>query len=280
MRSVVCCIALAICAIAPSVRADDAAADSAERKKRDAAKRYVDAGLVAQEQGDHDTAVGLYEKAYALVPHPTLLFNIGQAHRLAKHAALAIEHYQRFLAETTDAKLADEARGWIAQLEAAAESERAAARAAAERAAAARVAAQRAALARAAADDAAEAPVQIQAPAASAERHPGRALRIAGASVAIAGALAAGGGVAFGLRARRLSDELTDPDTPYDPERFRSGERAERTMYILYAAGGAAIATGAVMFLVGRRGTGSPRTARVVPAWSGGAAGLALTGGF
>ncbi len=311
----VCCIALALGALAPSVRADELPADSADRKKREAAKRYVDAGLAAQDQGDHETAVELYEKAYALVPHPTLLFNLGQAHRLAKHAALAIEHYRRFLAETTDPRLGDEARAWIAQLEPEVAREREASKAAADRATTDWLAAGGAAVSRPDAGVTAEgapakgapaggAAVAGQGPAAPApraiapriverevaappaeplgdERATGRrGLRLAGAGVAIAGALAASGGALFGMRARRLSDELSRPGAAYDPARIRGGERAERTMYVLYAAGGAAIATGAVLFVVGRRGAGSSRTARVVPAWSGDAVGLALSGGF
>src|SRR5262245_40889355 len=59
-----------------------AQAQPANAKLRAVAKSYVDAGLAAQSAGDYDTAITFYVKAYDLVPHPTLLFNIAQAHRL------------------------------------------------------------------------------------------------------------------------------------------------------------------------------------------------------
>lgn len=59
--------------------------------KTKVAKQYVDAGLAAQSTGDYDTALTMYAKAYELVPHPVLLFNMAQAHRLAGHLAHGLE---------------------------------------------------------------------------------------------------------------------------------------------------------------------------------------------
>jgi tetratricopeptide (TPR) repeat protein len=64
-----------------------------------AAKSYVEAGLAAQDRRDYDTAIVFYGKAYELVPHPTLLFNIAQSHRLAGRMDKAEEFYRRFLME-------------------------------------------------------------------------------------------------------------------------------------------------------------------------------------
>jgi tetratricopeptide (TPR) repeat protein len=50
--------------------------------KAHVAKQYVDAALAAQNTGDYDIAITLYEKAYQLVPHPVLLFNM--VHRLRR----------------------------------------------------------------------------------------------------------------------------------------------------------------------------------------------------
>jgi tetratricopeptide (TPR) repeat protein len=56
--------------------------------------------MAAQSAGDYDVAITFYEKAYELIPHPLLLFNIAQAHRLAGRIEQAETFYQRFL--TTD----------------------------------------------------------------------------------------------------------------------------------------------------------------------------------
>jgi hypothetical protein len=50
---------------------------------REAARQLVDEGIAAQDAGDYDTAIARYMRAFALDPHPVLLFNVGQAHRLA-----------------------------------------------------------------------------------------------------------------------------------------------------------------------------------------------------
>lgn len=65
---------------------------------KQAAKKLVDAGIAAQNAKDYDGAIELYQKAFALVPHPTLLFNVGQAHRLAGRPGEAIPFYERYLA--------------------------------------------------------------------------------------------------------------------------------------------------------------------------------------
>jgi hypothetical protein len=63
------------------------------------ARQYVDAGLAAQNSGDYDTAITFYTKAYELIPHPVLLFNLAQAHRLAEREDKAIALYKRYVSE-------------------------------------------------------------------------------------------------------------------------------------------------------------------------------------
>src|SRR6185503_6645188 len=91
--------------------------DSAADKKKQQAKTYVDAGLAAQEAGDYAAAIDFYEKAYALIPHPVLLFNIAQAHRLNGNAAEALDHYRRYLAADPDGPHVKASRGFIKELE-------------------------------------------------------------------------------------------------------------------------------------------------------------------
>ena len=65
---------------------------------RQTAKALVNQGIAAQNAKDYDKAVELYNKAFALIPHPILLFNIGQAHRLAGRLDRAVTFYERYLA--------------------------------------------------------------------------------------------------------------------------------------------------------------------------------------
>lgn len=80
------------------------------------AKQYVAAGLAAQDAHDYDTAIALYSRAYQLVPHPLLIFNLAQAHRLAGHLDKALVLYRRYLAEDPDGAQATIARGFVAEL--------------------------------------------------------------------------------------------------------------------------------------------------------------------
>ncbi len=83
-----------------------------------AASAYVDSGLYAQKEVDYDTAINLYWKAYALVPHPMLLFDIAQAHRLTGRVEQALTLYRHYLDEDPDGPEARTAREFIAELEA------------------------------------------------------------------------------------------------------------------------------------------------------------------
>jgi tetratricopeptide (TPR) repeat protein len=103
-------------AMAPVVaRAQPAATD---RSKVQAARSYVDAGLQAQKLRDYDTAIKLYTKAYELVPHPVLLFNMAQAHRLAGRFEQALTLYQKYLDEDPRGSEARTARDLVAEIEA------------------------------------------------------------------------------------------------------------------------------------------------------------------
>jgi tetratricopeptide (TPR) repeat protein len=89
-----------------------------EKSNKQAAKAYVDAGLQAQRSGDYDTAIILYEKAYELVPHPVLLFNLAQAHRLAGRLHKALALYRKYLDTEPHGAEAATARELVTELEA------------------------------------------------------------------------------------------------------------------------------------------------------------------
>jgi tetratricopeptide (TPR) repeat protein len=116
-RRLLCCL-LAIAPIAMSpVVARAQPADSSTSKLPEA-KSYVDAGLMAQKSGDYETALLLYKKAYELVPHPVLLFNMAQAHRLAGRVEQALTLYHKYLDTAPNGPEARTARQLIAELEA------------------------------------------------------------------------------------------------------------------------------------------------------------------
>src|SRR6185503_18024919 len=86
--------------------------------KREAARLYVEDGVAAQNRGEFDAAISLYNRAYELIPHPVLLFNIAQALRLAGRIEQADSFYQRFLATNPtgpEAQIARDVRAEIAE---------------------------------------------------------------------------------------------------------------------------------------------------------------------
>src|SRR5690606_26089296 len=79
------------------------------------ASKLVEEGIAAQDAKDYDRAVDLYMRAYSLVSHPILLFNIGQAHRLAGRPERATPLYERYLAIEPDGEQAATARAFLAE---------------------------------------------------------------------------------------------------------------------------------------------------------------------
>lgn len=104
----------AVLLLLPTAQAQPAPPDKA---KLEVARSYVDAGLAAQNTGDYDTAITFYTKAYEVVPHPLLLFNLAQAHRLAGHMDQAVELYRKFLAADSTGPEAQLARDLLAEIE-------------------------------------------------------------------------------------------------------------------------------------------------------------------
>jgi tetratricopeptide (TPR) repeat protein len=110
-------LAVASAVMLPAPSAAHAQPAPSDKAKIKVAKSYVAAGLAAQSSGDYDTAIELYRRAYDLVPHPVLLFNIAQVHRLAGRVDLAVELYQRFLATNPTGAETEIARALLEELE-------------------------------------------------------------------------------------------------------------------------------------------------------------------
>jgi len=272
-------VALALVAPVTSVVAQPAPMSEAGKKK--IAKSYVDAGLAAQDAGDYPTALEMYGKAYALIPHPIMLFNQGQAHRLAGHRDQAIAVYRQFLATSPKGSEAATAAKWLSTLESEAATETAAADAArvqaaqaaqakddARRAEAARQAAERAAAASPlVVDDPRTAPTEPTRIAVTRDR--GKPLRLAGLVAGGVGVASLGVGLVFGLKARSISDDLSQHNAPYDPSMVDDGEAANRNLIIAVAAGGVLVAGGATLYFLGRARGHESTTVSLAPRGGG-----------
>jgi hypothetical protein len=104
-------VVLALCSVAnaqPKKQAPDRFAKAAG----DAFKL----ALAADEQNDLPTALGLYQKAFAISPHPSTAYNIGDVLRRQGKLAEAIRYFEIFLALNSNAKDAKEVDAIIAKL--------------------------------------------------------------------------------------------------------------------------------------------------------------------
>jgi tetratricopeptide (TPR) repeat protein len=253
--------------------------------KTKAAKEYVDAGQAAQNGGDYDTAIQLYSKAYELVPHPLMLFNMAQAHRLAGRSAEALDLYRRYVEADPKGSKVKTAREFITALEQRVRAEEAQKADEAKRAQAAEDAAR-------ASETPAEPPpdtkpqpvvgvgagVEPTPPAAPDEPANGGGggggLRIGGMVAGGLGVASLGAGVFFGLQAKSIANELSEPGAPFTHARDDEGHAANQKMIIATAAGGALLVGGAVLYFLGRR------QLEVAPVVTPDGGGISLRGGF
>ncbi len=258
-----------------------ATAEQAPDKKTQA-KKYVDAGLAAESGADYATAISMYEKAYALIPHPVLLYNIANAHRLAGELALALDFYNQYVAADPKGTQVKASRERIAEIEAALSDAKATADAEAQAKADADADAKAKAEADAKANADADAKANADAdakrpPEPKPARDPGprtfTPMRIAGVAAGGLGVIALGGGVVFGLKAQGIEDEVSEDGWVFDQARLDEGNAANRTMFLCYGVGAALVATGAVLWVLGK-------DTHVTPVASETTAGVAFAGTF
>lgn len=90
--------------------AGSAAADKEPAKRKTAPDRYIKAAgeafaaaTAADQKGDLPTALGLYQKAFAISPHPASVYNIADVQRRLGKMTEAVISYETYLAISPDA---------------------------------------------------------------------------------------------------------------------------------------------------------------------------------
>jgi tetratricopeptide (TPR) repeat protein len=247
------------------------------------ARALTSQATVEYNVGRFQQALELYTKAYERLPKPALLFNIGQCHRLLGHYEQALFFYHGFLRERPDAPNRSLVEQHIDESQKALDGQRAAQQEAEKKAEASAVPA--------------AAPVQPSPslspqPAAPAPQATSSGdttqpmpsspvLRIAGLATAGAGVVLIGAGVALGVHANSLSSELSQVSAQHGTwsseyqNDYDSGKSAATAATVLYIAGGAALAAGAVLTYIGWPKSHASVTASVAPTPGGAAFGLA-----
>lgn len=236
--------ALAMVLLPGSVRGQPAAGkgapEASEADRAIARKTFIKAKELHAAHKYREAAAA-YLEAYEHFPAPAFLYNVAQVYRLAGDRERALEHYRRYLELEPDGEGSGDARDFVAALEAE--------------------------------EQGAEPPAgvaQPEGPGTSAfepldpDRRladrgtgsPGRGKKIAGTVIGAAGVVALGVAVGFGVRAHSAQSDLdgyTGPWTDEQQQTYDDGQSAQRTMAISAAVGGAALATGAILFYMGHR---------------------------
>lgn len=238
----------AMLATAPAVHA-------AEADQVREARQHYDRGMAHYELGEFSAAVEQFKQAYALSQAPGLLFNLAQASRLGKDYDQALHFYRTYLRVRPDAPNREDVEKRIAELEPI-------------------VAAQRKAeIERSTADSRQSTARKMPEPAErttpetprTSDVRPrpmpagGRSERIAGLVVGSIGIAALGAGIGVGVASldaqNRLSKLATDMGswTPAESSLYQTGQREAAAATAMYVVGGAAVATGVILYVVGVR---------------------------
>ncbi len=217
------------------------------------ARALAEQGRAFHDRGEYQRAVDAYQEAYVLAPSPALLFNLGQAYRLGGDCTNATLMYRSFLRTDPPVQHRQVASAHLAAVE------------------------------RCDASREGGSSSQFRA-GGFAERKPGQALRQGGVITAIGGgALLAVAGF-FAYRANDASDEV---EQRYGRgERWKDlrslDERGQRDSELATGfaiAGGAAVVTGGVLYLVGwqkaERSEGARPAVAITPSARGTAVRLA-----
>jgi hypothetical protein len=109
---------------------------------------------------------------------------------------------------------------------------------------------------------------------------PGRGLRIAGITCSAVGVASVGTAVYFYTQARSYSNKVSGEAIPVASDE-QAGKNAQTMQWVFYSVGGAAIATGIVLYLLGLQSEDAARTtAGVAPMVGPGGAGISAQGVF
>lgn len=241
------------------------------------AREFLELGVKAQAKGLYDESIRLYERARVLRPHPILLFNLAQAHRLAGHRDVARAYYREYLASAPTGETEALARQWLDTLDAQYERERPAEEEAERRALLAQIAEERRAEERARAAEAqrvaaeqARLDLAVARTARQAEAQRARRVRQVGLAIAGGGLVGLVAGGALAWRGQVLEARWEDAGV-YDAGARANGEQVDRYAWIATISGASLLAGGVVTYLVGHRLRTRAAALEVVPTGAGGA---------
>ena len=278
----------ALLVLAPAIAA---AQPQPTAKQKQEASEKVKKAIAKSQAGDHDEAIKLYLDAYAIIPQPLLLSNVGSEYQQMKKPYEALKYFCKYIEAdptgnnvsyaTAQARTIYIELGGITTVE----------------------------------DEDVCKPI-VKAKKEEPIKEPDRprnddhtndrpatpppigpvdegggdkkkapTLRYVGAGVAIVGAAVFGGGIYFGMQAKSIADEITNHDIN-DPwpanikQREQQGKDANTKAIGMMVGGGVAIAAGAAMFVLGAPKAEKDTSISIAPVATPDTLGFAAAGRF
>ncbi len=251
------------------------------------ASNLVKQAIAKSQSGDHSTAIELYLQAYALIPQPLLLSNIGSEYQAIPGKQVeALKYFCKYLdAEPTgsNASYATAQAKWLQQQLGTKVDDKDVCH------------------------PAKEAPppppppppdtgsgagsqvtgtADLTPPAPAPHEGGGKGLEYAGLGIGAAGAIGLGVGIYYGIQAKNISDQITnhkisDP-WPANIKQMEADGKSDQNMQIAFmVGGGAALATGVILYFVGRsHASSSEEHVSLAPVVTPSSVGLSLGGSY
>jgi tetratricopeptide (TPR) repeat protein len=266
-------------AAVPCAAAQEGAPSGDDEKDR-RAKDLYEQGNTHYDLAEYDQAIDLFKQAYALSHRPTLLYNIAQAYRLKGDCEQALQVYRNYLRVDPGSPFRAKVESRVAEMETCVKDP--------TRKPVGKEAIQEGGGGGGSAAEG-KGPKAPAGPgvigggggggeSTGSEASPGGTKKLIGLVTAGVGVAAIGTGVYFSLAAKDKSDQVAEQcpaSSPCDWSPALSslqsdGKAAERNAIILYAVGGAAIAGGVVLYLLGAHEASAAPQVAFVPLRGGG----------
>ena len=275
--------ALALLFVAGTVAAQPSPAQKQQ------ASSLVKQAITKSQQGDHETAIELYLQAYALIPTPLLLSNIGSEYQaLPGKQVEALKYFCKYLeAEPTgsNASYATAQAKWLQQQLGNKVDDKDVCHPAKEAAPPPPPPPPDNTGSGAGSDVTGTTDLGTAPP--PPHEGGGHGLAYAGLGIAGVGAIGLGVGVYFGLQAKNISDQISnhkmsDPWPANIQQMEKDGQSDEDKQVAFMIGGGVALAAGAILYLVGRSHDSSDSSEHVsiAPVVTPTGAGFAIGGSY
>jgi tetratricopeptide (TPR) repeat protein len=248
----------------------------AQSPPADPAEEAYQEGKRLYDLREWDQAIAKFKEAYKLRADAASLFNIAQSYRLKGDCLEAVNFYKTFRTKFPNEKTAAKAEKFITELDECAKQRAAAAKTAPTEPVTEPVKTDPVKTEPLATDLVKTEPVKTEPTPPvdpeplprGPEGKPGGGLRLAGIVVGGIGMAAFGTGIYFAMKASSRADELSKSPV-WDQHLYDSGKSADRNSKILLGVGGAAIAGGVVMYILGRKAASDAANVSILPARGG-----------